>query len=341
MTGVRNLLATLAISTLLWRRQQTPYLIVIHCVHSLPVSQSLTLNLNRRFYTARSSRSYLRCKSASGSYWANSRHSKSHFDCDLCVFGDLKSKIETHDDPYSKSSSDHDFGTHLEPNAVPSSSRPTHVSNVNSIFEDKENMGFRPQNPLSRSALYRDLSLVGKTVAALIEIAIASTTDFISGFCFGYGAGVITGLPSLIFGSSTNGPPPVNRVPQMMPQAIMNEIQCRVNHMHGKSYRWAKEWGQISAIFTASRVSIELLRQFGPGSNAHLAENDDWTAILSSMTAGALLARSKGPSAMIQNALLYGGFTYMLSSNGPLARPRRSHVVGKRQIVDHRRIAIA
>lgn len=66
----------------------------------------------------------------------------------------------------------------------------------------------------------------------------------------------------------------------------------------------AHSWGELSAIFAGSRVAVKVLRN---------GQEDDWSSVLSSMAAGAFLARRDGPQAMIRGAATYGVMIYFLS----------------------------
>ena len=65
-------------------------------------------------------------------------------------------------------------------------------------------------------------------------------------------------------------------------------------------------WGELSAVFGGCRVAVKVLRN---------GQEDDWSSVLSSMAAGAFLARKDGPQAMIRGAATYGMMIYLLSGN--------------------------
>jgi len=146
---------------------------------------------------------------------------------------------------------------------------------------------------------YADLSPLGRAVAGTVEIAVSTLTEYVTGFAGGYFLGTVTDVPRLLF----------RRVEPEARQALMQEASGRMMRMHAKSFRWARNWGGISAAFGCFRVATKVVRG---------GKEDEWTTILSSMAAGAFFARQEGPAAMLRGAATYGGMMYVLANGfGP------------------------
>lgn len=123
----------------------------------------------------------------------------------------------------------------------------------------------------SPTATYKELTLIGKVVAGVVEITVVMAFDYILGFCGGYGLGTIWGLPNLVFrkGDSTSS-------------SLMQEALSRLAGMHQRSTRWAKSWGGVNAVVGGFGVSARVLRG---------GVRDEWTDVFSSMAMGAFFAR--------------------------------------------------
>jgi Tim17/Tim22/Tim23/Pmp24 family len=150
--------------------------------------------------------------------------------------------------------------------------------------------------PGGGSVGYDDLTLLGRCVYGSVEVLIVTATDFASGCFGGYMIGVVTDIPRLLFRSvEQQGGSGVNLLKSASPTSpFWSQVSSRMSRMHGKSWRWGKEWGTISAVFGASRVATKVIRG---------GKEDEWSTVLSSMAAGAYFAR-KG---------MYTFATYLLS----------------------------
>jgi hypothetical protein len=73
-----------------------------------------------------------------------------------------------------------------------------------------------------------------------------------------------------------------------------------------QSMNICSSWAELSATFGCCRVAVKVLRN---------GQEDEWNSVLSSMAAGAFLARKEGPQAMVRGAALYGVMIYLLSGN--------------------------
>lgn len=127
-----------------------------------------------------------------------------------------------------------------------------------------------PEDPPALT--YADLTPLGKVVAGSVEVAIATTLEYISGFMGGYALGTITGIPRLLF-TSINGEQ----------RQLWQEALPRLTRMHQKSFSWASTWGGISAAFGGFRVATKIVRG---------GVEDEWSTVFSSMAAGAFFARA-------------------------------------------------
>jgi hypothetical protein len=100
---------------------------------------------------------------------------------------------------------------------------------------------------------YKDLTPLGRAVAGTVEVVVTTLSEYLTGFVGGYVLGTATDIPRLLF-----------------------------LRMHTKSFRWARNWGGVSAAFGCFRVAAKVARG---------GKEDEWTTILSSMAAGAYFAR--------------------------------------------------
>uniref|UniRef100_A0A7R9ZSU2 Mitochondrial import inner membrane translocase subunit TIM22 n=1 Tax=Craspedostauros australis TaxID=1486917 RepID=A0A7R9ZSU2_9STRA len=77
--------------------------------------------------------------------------------------------------------------------------------------------------------------------------------------------------------------------------------------MNGRSFRWAKSWGSVSAVFGGSEAVVVMFR------SPQQQDNDAWNSIFSSALAGAWFARKEGPQGMLKGAVTYGGLFFLIS----------------------------
>jgi hypothetical protein len=119
---------------------------------------------------------------------------------------------------------------------------------------------------------FADLGPIGKSIARVAMVTTSAVMEYLSGFMTGLVAGTFVGLPGFMF----------NPVERGVNQAFMKEMGGRLSRMNGRSFRWAKNFGEISAVFGASQVSVRLMRH---------GKEDAWTSIFSSALAGAFFAR--------------------------------------------------
>lgn len=113
------------------------------------------------------------------------------------------------------------------------------------------------------------LGPVGRAVAGIVEIAVSTCLEYVSGFVGGYALGTVTDIPRLLFRP-------------MKQQTLVQETSSRFVRLHGKSLQWAKQWGGISAAFGGFNVLIKVVRA---------GKEDDWNSIISSTAAGVFFAR--------------------------------------------------
>ena len=144
-----------------------------------------------------------------------------------------------------------------------------------------------PEAPVEETKKYNpedsfeSLGPIGKSIARLTMVATSALMEYTSGFMTGIVFGSLAGLPGFFF----------NPVEKGVNQAFMTEMGGRFSRMNGRSLRWAKSFGEISAIFGASQVAVRLMRH---------GKEDAWTSIFSSALAGACFAR-KGKLHMAQH----------------------------------------
>jgi hypothetical protein len=136
---------------------------------------------------------------------------------------------------------------------------------------------------LSSPATYTDLGPMGRVVAGTVEVAVSTLLEYLSGFVGGYVLGTVTGLPQLVLRTGWHWA-----------------------RLHDQSRTWAGQWGGVSAAFGGFRVVTKVVRG---------GTEDEWNTVLSSMAAGAFLARADGWQAMVKGAVTYGGLMYVLSGN--------------------------
>lgn len=111
---------------------------------------------------------------------------------------------------------------------------------------------------------------------------------------------------------------------------------------HARSVQWGHSMGKLNAVFGGCGAVVRAARGY-----EHTAAEDPWSEIVSSMMAGAFLAKSRtcvvvridgrynsqailllssfvvseGPQSMLQSALLYGGMVYLTKSAGRKKEP--------------------
>jgi hypothetical protein len=151
---------------------------------------------------------------------------------------------------------------HHRSSVLPVSRRTTRQSQERAVPEVVD----APQSGVHHSA---ELGLVGRIVAGAVEVAVSTGLEYVSGFLGGYTLGTVTDVPRLLF-RTTSQP------------TFLKETSSRFVRMHGKSLKWAKTWGEISAAFGGFNVLIKVVRG---------GKEDDWNSILSSTAAGVFFAR--------------------------------------------------
>jgi Tim17/Tim22/Tim23/Pmp24 family len=144
---------------------------------------------------------------------------------------------------------------------------------------------------------FRDLGPIGKTVAGVTEIVVATFFEYLQGFMTGWIFGTVVGTPGFLV-------KPINPSIPLRQTKFIPEFKGRFSRMNTRSVKWAKDWASISAAFGGFGVAVRVLRN---------GKEDVWNEILSSAAAGAFFARKDGLDAMIRGALLYGGLIYFVS----------------------------
>jgi Tim17/Tim22/Tim23/Pmp24 family len=140
-----------------------------------------------------------------------------------------------------------------------------------------------------------ELGPIGKTIAGVVEIAMTVALEYFSGWASGYFLGTLVGVPAFVFRPVSSGE---LRVP------FLQEMAGRAVRLHGRSFRWACDWGVLSCAFGGSKALVKVVRG---------GKQDEWNTVISSMMGGAILRRKEGPKAMVEGALLYGVFVYAMS----------------------------
>lgn len=152
-------------------------------------------------------------------------------------------------------------------------------------------------NRKTAEEIYADMGPIGLAVAGTIDVAARVAYDYIGTFLLAYVIGTVTDLPRFFFRSMD----PEQRFP------FMQELSKRCGRMHGKSVRWGKSWGSISAVFGGCGAATRVVRR---------GKEDQWNSIISSAAAGAFFARKDGPQGMLRGALFYGTAVYLFSGGG-------------------------
>lgn len=161
----------------------------------------------------------------------------------------------------------------------------------------------------STSPATMELTVLGTVLASTVEIATATLMNYITGYVTGYVIGTIIGIPQSLLqqhrgaagGSSSSS---TNVVPSFIPQQWWQSIHKKAHVQYGR------KWGNVSSIFGGCRTLVTVVRrQRPPPSLQHKTkrnemelrtttwiqqqqEHDKWNDIMSSLLAGALLARS-------------------------------------------------
>ena len=130
---------------------------------------------------------------------------------------------------------------------------------------------------------YADLGPIGRVVAGTVEVTVTTVLEFLTGFCGGYFLGTVTDLPRLFFRSTAAA------AEAQQQRTLLQEASRRLARMHGKSTRWAKSWGGISAAFGGFGVLVKVVRN---------GKEDEWNTVLSSMAAGAYFGRAGTSSSL-------------------------------------------
>jgi len=162
-----------------------------------------------------------------------------------------------------------------------------HGGNVQHTY--KENDSEDVQQSLTIEEMRAQLGIFGKLLANSVEVGIITAGSYLSGGCFGYVMGGITGVPSL-FRSNGDGmslPPPNKNmqplVPTPPPQRGMGEkIKRRLVSINSKAVTQAKSWAHLSASLSAFHALTRVCRG---------SKEDKWNSIIGSACTGAYLSR--------------------------------------------------
>ena len=116
--------------------------------------------------------------------------------------------------------------------------------------------------------------------------------DYIFGFCTGYVAGAISGLPALLF-----GPTPAAAGLRTSSQFFLSpEITGRLGQMNFRSLQWALWLGEVMGTLRGCDTAVRLIRY---------PKNDVWNQVYGCSTAGAILARNRKYSIVWGNGSSY------------------------------------
>jgi Tim17/Tim22/Tim23/Pmp24 family len=121
---------------------------------------------------------------------------------------------------------------------------------------------------------------MGQTIAGLVQISLTVLMEYISGYVGGYVLGTVVGLPGF-FTKPSSAAAIAAASSTKLP--LWNELGHRAARMHQRSYKWAGEWGFLSAAFGGSSALVKIVR----GNDVQ----DEWNTILSSMIGAAILRR--------------------------------------------------
>jgi hypothetical protein len=113
-----------------------------------------------------------------------------------------------------------------------------------------------------------------KVFTGTMRVLTDALGDYILGFCAGYAAGAIVGLPALIFRPAGTG----------TSQILSTEIKGRLGRMDVRSLRWALGLGEILGTFKGCDTAVHLIRY---------PKKDEWNQVFGCASAGAILARNR------------------------------------------------
>lgn len=141
------------------------------------------------------------------------------------------------------------------------------------------------------------LGPLGLLVATVVEVGITTAGSFISGGIFGYVWGGVSASPTLFkplehFGGASE-----------QPRRKLAQWQSKLSSWNGKAAVQARSWGELSAAFSGFHALTRCCRG---------GKEDRWNSIVGSGLAGAYLSRGGGVQAMMQGAMTYTTFTYVI-----------------------------
>mmetsp|Transcript_25391 Transcript_25391/g.32307 ORF Transcript_25391/g.32307 Transcript_25391/m.32307 type:complete len:177 (+) Transcript_25391:23-553(+) len=140
------------------------------------------------------------------------------------------------------------------------------------------------------------LGPIGRAIAGAVEVGVVTGGSYLSGGILGYLLGGVMGTPTLLKSSSS-------AASETVKNSLGEEVKGRLGTWHFKAATQAKSWAQLSAAFSGFHALTRNLRG---------GKEDKWNSVFGSAATGAYLSRKAGPSAMLQGAVTYAGFTYVL-----------------------------
>jgi len=150
------------------------------------------------------------------------------------------------------------------------------------------------------------LGLIGRLVANSVEVGVATAGSYMSAGVAGYAFGTVMGTRNLF----RNTPPTPPTTPGALPpiditttNKLGGTIRNRLSNLNAQALTQARYYGQLSAAFSGFHALTRVCRG---------GVEDKWNGIVGSAFAGAYLSRSGGPTAMLQGASTYAGFTYLI-----------------------------
>jgi hypothetical protein len=172
-----------------------------------------------------------------------------------------------------------------------------------------------------------ELTALGTILAGTVEIATSTLTNYVTGYVTGYVIGTIIGIPqSFLRGksstSSSSSSSSISVGPNGIPKSWFPTQW--IQQIHSKSHiQYGRKWGNVSSIFGGCRTLVTVIRRQRPPPSSQQqqqqqllllqqsqskknvasgttswrqqqqqAEQDQWNDIISSLLAGAILARS-------------------------------------------------
>ena len=147
---------------------------------------------------------------------------------------------------------------------------------------------------LSSTSSSRQLTVLGTILASTVQVVTTTGINYVTGYVTGYVIGTLIGIPqSVLRRQGTNHHP----TPGMM------------RHIHQTAHaQYGQKWGHVSGVFGGSRTLLTVLRRpflrMNTGPSFHnnpknaihtaalIQQHEKWNDILSSLLAGAILARS-------------------------------------------------